>query len=237
MGIERHLHVLAHAERREGRGDLEGAAHAQAPDRAGRRPTISRPPSRTEAAVGRELAVQHVEAGALARAIGADQRQQLAGVDGEGHVGTACTPPNDFERPRTSSRGSWLMRDAERQRRVRAGRGASLERSALCADSPAVLGLAACRITRYVRFALCAQTDAASQRWMRAARAAASPALLGAPEARRDLPGRAFAAAPVALRTRAPTALQRGRRCPVGAISVATRSAGPRSARAARIHF
>src|SRR5664280_1413194 len=80
-----------------------------------------------------------------------------------------------------------------RQGRVRAGRCASLERSARCADCPAMLGLAACRITRYVRFAHCAQTDAASQRWKRAARAAASPALLGAPEALRDLPERAFA--------------------------------------------
>src|SRR5664280_926972 len=82
----------------------------------------------------------------------------------------------------------------------RCGKGASgqaaalrLERSARCADCPAMLGLAACRITRYVRFAHCAQTHAASQRWKRAARAAASPALLGAPEALRDLPGRAFA--------------------------------------------
>ena len=40
-----------------------------------------------DAAIGRELAVQHVEAGALARAVGADQGQQLAGVDGEGDVG------------------------------------------------------------------------------------------------------------------------------------------------------
>ena len=38
------------------------------------------------AAVGPQLAVQHVEAGALARAVGADQRQQLAGCDGEGDV-------------------------------------------------------------------------------------------------------------------------------------------------------
>jgi len=49
------------------------------------------------------------------------------------------------------------------------------------------------RRTRCVRCALYAQTPATSQLWMRAARAAASPALLGAPEARRDLPGRAFA--------------------------------------------
>ena len=40
-----------------------------------------------DAGVGRELAVQHVEAGALARAVGADQRQKLAGIDGERDVG------------------------------------------------------------------------------------------------------------------------------------------------------
>jgi hypothetical protein len=93
-------------------------------------------------------------------------------------------------------------RHSGRQRRVRAGRSASLERSARSADSPAMLGLAACRITRYVRFAHCALTDAASQRWKRAARAAASPPLLGAPEARCGLPERAFAAAPVVFAAR-----------------------------------
>ena len=48
---------------------------------------MSRPLEPHDAGVGRELAVQHVEAGGLARAVGADQRQQLAGVDGEGDVG------------------------------------------------------------------------------------------------------------------------------------------------------
>jgi len=38
-------------------------------------------------------------------------------------------------------------------------------------DSPAVLGLRSRRITRYVRFAHCTQTDAASQMWERALRA------------------------------------------------------------------
>ena len=36
---------------------------------------------------------------------------------------------------------------------------------ALRGDCPAVLGLGACRITRYVHFVHCAQTDAASQKW------------------------------------------------------------------------
>jgi hypothetical protein len=56
-----------------------------------------------------------------------------------------------------------------------------------------MLGLAACRITRCVRFAHCAQTDAASQLLMRAARAAASPALLGAAKSLRLLPDPDFA--------------------------------------------
>src|SRR6185295_14337154 len=57
-----------------------------------------------------------------------------------------------------------------------------LERSSLRADSAAVLGLRSRRITRYVRCALCAQTDAPSQFTKRAARADLSPALLAAPE-------------------------------------------------------
>jgi len=46
-----------------------------------------------------------------------------------------------------------------------------LRRSTLRADFPAVLGSRACGITRYVHFVHCAQTDAASQKWRRAARA------------------------------------------------------------------
>ena len=48
------------------------------------------------------------------------------------------------------------------QRRVRAGCGASLERSPRCGDSPALLGLAARRRTRYA-LARFARTAAASQ--------------------------------------------------------------------------
>ncbi len=49
------------------------------------------------------------------------------------------------------------------------------------------------RRTRFVRCAHCAQTTATSQLTIRASRGATSPVLLGAPEARRDLPERAFA--------------------------------------------
>ena len=58
------------------------------------------------------------------------------------------------------------------------------------------------RRTRFVRFAHCTQTAATSQMLMRAARAATSPALLGAPEARCSLPVRAFADTPVLSATK-----------------------------------
>ena len=54
------------------------------------------------------------------------------------------------------------------------------------------------RKTRFVRCALCAQTVATSQMTIRAAREATGLALLGAPEARRSLPERAFADAGLA---------------------------------------
>ena len=56
-----------------------------------------------------------------------------------------------------------------------------------------------CRRTRFVRCAHCTQTAATSQITMRAARAATSPARLGAPEARSSLPARAFAETVVVL--------------------------------------
>ena len=61
------------------------------------------------------------------------------------------------------------------------------------------------RITRFVRCAHCAQTDVTSQFLIRAARGATSPVLLGAPEARCDLPGCAFADNQGVFATRTPT--------------------------------
>jgi hypothetical protein len=77
----------------------------------------------------------------------------------------------------------------------------------------------------------CVRTASTSQKTKRAARAATSPALLGTSEARLRLPGRAFAEPAVAHPTRRTSGGLRGRRCPRGAISVATRSAAPGSAR------
>ena len=87
VGIERHLHIFAHAERGEGGGDLEGPADAQPP--YGARPqahdiAAGQP---HDAGIGHELTVQHVEAGAFAGAVGPDQGQHLARRDGEGDVG------------------------------------------------------------------------------------------------------------------------------------------------------
>jgi hypothetical protein len=67
------------------------------------------------------------------------------------------------------------------------------------ADSPAMLDLVARRRTRFVRCAHCARTAATSQSTKRAARAARSPALLGASQARPNLPGRTFAGASLAF--------------------------------------
>jgi hypothetical protein len=120
------------------------------------------------------------------------------------------------------------------QRRVRTGLRASLRWSVLRTDSPAMLGLVARRRTHCVRCAHCVQTVATSRLLKRAARAATSPALLGTSEAPSDLPARAFAATAEAFPTQATGLGLRGRRCPVRAISVATSSAGPGSARAPR---
>ena len=91
------------------------------------------------------------------------------------------------------------------------------------------------RRTHCVRCAHFVQTTATSQKTMRAARAATSPALLGASEARRSLPGRAFAEPARVFGPHATAGGLRGRRCPLGAISVATRSAAPGSARASAL--
>jgi hypothetical protein len=104
-------------------------------------------------------------------------------------------------------------------RRARAGRSASVRRSALRTDFPAMLATVARRTTRCVRCALSAQTSATSQLTKRAARAATATALLGAPQARSDLPAHALAEMTLARhRWRANTPSCCGRRCPVGAM-------------------
>ena len=84
--IERHLHVLGDRHGHERLGDLEGAAEAQAPDAARRQAGNVLVGEPDTAAVGRELAADHVEDGGLAGAVGADDRQQPPGVEAKRHV-------------------------------------------------------------------------------------------------------------------------------------------------------
>jgi hypothetical protein len=82
---QRHLHVLGDRHRGEGRRDLKGAPDAEAPMARGASP--ARRGRKCECARRRrDLAVDHVEAGALARAVRADQRQHLAGLQREAHA-------------------------------------------------------------------------------------------------------------------------------------------------------
>ncbi len=117
------------------------------------------------------------------------------------------------------------------QRRVGAGGSARRRRSALRTDCPAMLVALARGRTRYVRYAHCTQTAATSQSTMRAARAARTAALLGASHAHCRQPQHAFAQPAVVSRRKTTARWLRGGRHPAGAISVAVRSAGSRSAR------
>src|SRR4051812_23242940 len=86
MGDQRHLHVLDDGHRIEGGGDLERAPDAAAPDfarlLAGEFGTLEP----DLAGIGRELAVDHVEAGRFAGPVGADQGEKFAALDIERHV-------------------------------------------------------------------------------------------------------------------------------------------------------
>ena len=98
-------------------------------------------------------------------------------------------------------------------------------------DSLVLLGLMACRITHSARFARCVQTDAASQKLKRAARAAMSPAVLGTSDARRRPPARSFAAPVVTCWGNTSAVSRRDRGHPSGAIFGSASSAGPGEAR------
>jgi hypothetical protein len=74
-----HLHVFHHGERGKGFSDLKGAPHALLPDGARRQAGNVHPGQLDGARIGPQLAAHHVEGGGLARAVGPDQRQHLAG--------------------------------------------------------------------------------------------------------------------------------------------------------------
>ena len=85
--LQGHLDVLEHGQRREGRGDLEGAAHSSAPDRVGREPGETLALEAHLARVRPELARQHVEQGGLAGAVGTDEGTDLAARHDQVHRG------------------------------------------------------------------------------------------------------------------------------------------------------
>ena len=74
---QRHLNVLAHRHGRECRGDLEGTSNAQPPDRAWFLAGGVLAEQIDPARAGNRLPVEHIEARALAGAVGADQRQDF----------------------------------------------------------------------------------------------------------------------------------------------------------------
>ena len=121
-----------------------------------------------------------------------------------------------------------------RQRRVRAGRRASLRRSPLRSDSTAVLAPGSRRLTLFAHCVRSVQTESASQFLKRAARADPRAPLLAASEAPPDLPERTFAAPALVFAKRTTHGCTRGGRYPAGAISGATSSAGLAAPREAR---
>ena len=81
------------------------------------------------------------------------------------------------------------------------------------------------RRTHCAHFVRCVQTTATSQSLMRAARAATSPALLGAPQARCGLPKPRFADTAEVFAANTNTRELRGRCCPAGAHAMAVAAA------------
>ena len=140
--------------RGEGRGDLEGAADAQPPDRARRSGRRCRGPRADHAAVGRELAVQHVEAGASCRrrwgrSAPAARRPTTREAT---RPSTACTPPNALCRPSTCSTAVMpaVPRRVERLERRRpgpAGRRTTTSRITDAEHGAPVLGLRATSVS------------------------------------------------------------------------------------------
>ncbi len=115
----------------------------------------------------------------------------------------------------------------------RAGRPRRFDEAAGCAGFPAVLGLAARRLTRCTHCVRCAQTGGGKSdhdaRVPRAGRKPCAPRrFIGAPRAARTALCRTSDGMPPARR---PPAVQRGRRGPVGAIWESPSSAVPGSAR------
>src|SRR6266542_2696948 len=86
VAYECHLHVLGDRHRAEGGGDLKGAADAEAPDLARLETDDAAIGKFDVAMIGRELPIDHVEAGRFPGAVWPDQRQELAFADLEADI-------------------------------------------------------------------------------------------------------------------------------------------------------
>jgi hypothetical protein len=128
----------------------------------------------------------------------------------------------------------YCVHRSARQRRARAGRRASLRRSPLRSDCPAVLGLVARRQTHFAHCVRYVQTS--GDKSVHEARCARGPRALRSSAPQRRPP--TCPSAPLRKRicssTKGRQRCLSGRRCPAGAISGAARSGGSGSARAAR---
>src|SRR5919201_5097653 len=93
---QRHLHVLGNRHRAEGGRDLKRAPDAEAPYLARLETDDAAMREFAVAAIGCELPIDHVEAGGFARAVGADQRQELAFADVEADILDRMHPAERF---------------------------------------------------------------------------------------------------------------------------------------------
>src|SRR6185437_6996486 len=84
MRHQRDLHVFAHGHGGKCRCDLEGASDPKPPDLARRMARGVLSQQRDPAAIRNLLAVEHIEAGALASTIGTDQRKYRARLQFKG---------------------------------------------------------------------------------------------------------------------------------------------------------
>ena len=84
--VSAHQHVVQHRQLSEQAQVLEGAAHAQLAHRVRRQRGHVDTGKADLPAAGCDDAAEHVDHGRLARAIGADQRVDVAALQGEGHI-------------------------------------------------------------------------------------------------------------------------------------------------------
>jgi hypothetical protein len=91
-----HLHVLDHGHRAEGRRHLEGAADTEPPDLARRQAGNVFALAQYLAAIGRQLAVDHVEAGRFSGAVRADHGEEFALADLEADIANGVHAAEGF---------------------------------------------------------------------------------------------------------------------------------------------